>query len=320
LSRSGDAYEATDEGGYIIRAPVWEDLESVLSLIRECEAADEGEAESTADDLRGTWERERFELENDAWVVTGPDGRLAGYVDVWDREPGVRFVFDGYVRPEFRGQGIGTFLVRASEGRASERGGATATTVVFSENEPARRLLTAESYAVVQHFWRMVIEMKEAPQPPKWPTGVSVKAFKPGRDDRPVHAMIQEAFADNHQNAPISFEGWRTLMIERESFDPSLWFLATAGDQIVGAALCPRYPGQGWVRQLAVKREWRRKGVALALLRAAFGEFHRRGERSVGLTVNSFNRTGAKEFYERAGMRVERQHERYEKALGPPRS
>jgi len=158
--------------------------------------------------------------------------------------------------------------------------------------------------------------MKEAPQPPKWPAGVSVRAFKPGHDDKPLHAMIQEARADNHENAPISFEGWRTLMIERDSFDPTLWFLAAAGDEIVGAALCPRYPGQGWVRQVAVARNWRRRGVARALLQHAFGEFHKRGNHSVGLVVDSYNRTGARSLYESLGMRLDRQHDRYEKSLG----
>ncbi len=159
------------------------------------------------------------------------------------------------------------------------------------------------------------------PAAPRWPAGVSVRGFQPGQDDHPLQAMIQEAFADNHEYTPTSFEVWRTLMIDRESFDPSLWFLATAPSlpqgerEIVGAALCPRYPGQGWVRQLAVKSEWRRKGVALALLRTAFAEFYRLGEKQVGLVVNSYNRTGAKNVYERAGMRVERQHDGYEKDI-----
>jgi len=45
--------------GYQTRPPVMGDLEAVNELIRACETADEGEAESTADDLRGSWEHER---------------------------------------------------------------------------------------------------------------------------------------------------------------------------------------------------------------------------------------------------------------------
>jgi ribosomal protein S18 acetylase RimI-like enzyme len=44
-------------------------------------------------------------------------------------------------------------------------------------------------------------------------------------------------------------------------------------------------------------------------------EFTRRGRKELGLVVDSWNRTGAKELYERAGMIVEREHVRYEKTL-----
>ncbi len=140
--------------GYSARGPSLGDFEAVLALIRTCEAADEGEAEMTADDLRGSWERARFELENDAWIVTAPDGRLAGYVDVWAREPGARFVFDGYVHPDFCGHGVGTFLLRSAEGRARDQGGSVASTIVFSKNEAACRLLTTEGYTLAMHYLR----------------------------------------------------------------------------------------------------------------------------------------------------------------------
>jgi ribosomal protein S18 acetylase RimI-like enzyme len=47
-------------------------------------------------------------------------------------------------------------------------------------------------------------------------------------------------------------------------------------------------------------------------------EFTRRGRREIGLVVDSWNRTGAKELYERAGMAVAREHVRYEKTLALP--
>jgi ribosomal protein S18 acetylase RimI-like enzyme len=50
-------------------------------------------------------------------------------------------------------------------------------------------------------------------------------------------------------------------------------------------------------------------------MQSAFGEFHGRGYGKVGLVVDSFNQTGARLFYESLGMRLERQHDRYEKRL-----
>lgn len=168
----------------------------------------------------------------------------------------------------------------------------------------------------MRYYWRMVIDLESPPPAPPWPDGVTIRAFEPGRDDRAVHALVQEAFADNHDYSPLPFEAWRAAMIEREDFDPKLFLLTTAGGEIIGAALCPRYERMGWIRQLVVHGDWRRCGIALGLLREAFGRFYRRGQRSAALVVDSFNRTGAKELYERTGMRVERQHDGYEKKMG----
>ncbi len=106
-------------------------------------------------------------------------------------------------------------------------------------------------------------------------------------------------------------------MISRETFDPTLWFLAFEGEQIAGGALCNDEVDMdlGWVGQLAVLRPWRRKGVGLALLLHAFGEFYKRGRRKVGLGVDSQNLTGAVRLYERAGMHAARQYISYQKEL-----
>jgi ribosomal protein S18 acetylase RimI-like enzyme len=71
----------------------------------------------------------------------------------------------------------------------------------------------------------------------------------------------------------------------------------------------------GWIRSLGVRRRWRRKGLAMALLHHSFGEFYRRGKRSVGLGVDSENPTGATRLYERAGMHIAEVFDLCEKEL-----
>ncbi|MNC98740.1 hypothetical protein D3C83_167960 [compost metagenome] len=55
----------------------------------------------------------------------------------------------------------------------------------------------------------------------------------------------------------------------------------------------------------------------MALLMHSFGEFYRRGHRKTGLGVDASNLTGALRLYERAGMHVFRQYDRYELELRP---
>jgi ribosomal protein S18 acetylase RimI-like enzyme len=69
------------------------------------------------------------------------------------------------------------------------------------------------------------------------------------------------------------------------------------------------------VNLIGVRPEWRRRGIAEALLRAAFAEFFRRGELRVALGVDAESPTGATRLYERVGMRVFSRTVVYEKEL-----
>ncbi len=110
-------------------------------------------------------------------------------------------------------------------------------------------------------------------------------------------------------------------MIQDEHYDPTLWYLAFDRDQIAGGAICRPVswedPDAGWVRSLFVRRPWRRRELALALLRHAFLEFRKRGKQRVGLEVDAENLTGATQLYKKAGMHVTRQYDRYEFEVRP---
>jgi ribosomal protein S18 acetylase RimI-like enzyme len=138
-----------------------------------------------------------------------------------------------------------------------------------------------------------------------------------GEDERPTFDALEEGFADVPDYTRQVFEEWAAGEVRRAEFDPLLCFLALDGDEIAGVAYCTSHRGGGWVNDLAVRRPWRRRGLALALLHHAFGEFRRRGCASVGLNVNAANPTGALELYRRAGMRVARELAQYQKELRP---
>ena len=104
----------------------------------------------------------------------------------------------------------------------------------------------------------------------------------------------------------MPFEEWRELRLVKDpDFDPTLWFVVRDGDEI--AAVMRNEPdrsGAGFVGAIGVRKPWRKRGIALALLYHAFGEFYRRGKRRVALGVDAENPTGATRLYERAGMQV----------------
>jgi GNAT superfamily N-acetyltransferase len=149
----------------------------------------------------------------------------------------------------------------------------------------------------------MRIELEAPPPAPEWPDGLRVGPFDLDRDARGFHAAQQEAFADTWGFAPRDFESWSKAHLEGERFDPTIWCVVSAGDEIVGGTICTGETyGCGWVHALFTRRSWRKQGLGAALLADAFGRFWERGEHRVGLGVDAASESGAFRLYERAGM------------------
>lgn len=295
------------------RPPRPDEAQAITDLVVACDVAEFGVPDFELDDLLTDWHMPGFVLARDSVVVADGE-RIVAYASF------VRGDYvDVYVHPDYRNTGIGKALLEWSERRALERTPPgqeiRVGQVITTGSTGARRLLEKRGYEPVRTYWRMTMPLADSPPSPAWPEGVVVRTFDQERDTRAVYALVQDAFGDNERHTAESFEEWQAFMIDRDAFEPGLWFIAESRGEIVGCVLCPNYEDEGWIRQLAVSRDWRRRGLGTALLRQAMSEFHRRGRRELGLVVDSWNRTGAKELYERAGMTVAREHVRYEKTL-----
>lgn len=312
---------ATLPQGYQVRRPTMEDLYAVYHVLETYDIADFGEPDISLDDMRTLWNSDMFHLETDAWLVISPEGKVVGYADV-DQRAHVKLY--GMIRmlPEHANRGIEDYLLQLIEewGKAQiplapEHARVSLVSWVSSRSEGEQQILQRAGFREVRRHWRMDIDLNEAPPAPQWPEGISVRTFVKGQDDRLVFDTDEEAFRDHWGHLPAQYEEWRHWTIERETFDPTLWFLAFEGNQIAGISLCKIEGDLGWVDTLAVLRPWRRKGLGLALLQHSFGEFYRRGLRRAGLGVDSQNLTGATRLYTRAGMHVAREFISFEKEL-----
>jgi mycothiol synthase len=116
---------------------------------------------------------------------------------------------------------------------------------------------------------------------------------------------VDEAFEDEWNWVSQPFERWLELRVHAPDVDLSLWFVVREGDEIAAVLRGDAHRfDSGWVGVIGVRKPWRKRGLGLALLHHAFGEFYRRGETRVALGVDAQNPTGATRLYERAGMRV----------------
>jgi mycothiol synthase len=288
------------------------DAAAVTEVVMALESWLYGQTSFSQADLEDEWSD--LDLEQNARVVRDGD-RIVGYGAVHDL--GELWRAEGFVHPDAFGRGVGKLIATALEEHAAGRGAGRIQNNVFEVDSAARRLLESLGYGAVRVFREMRIELAAPPPTPEWPDGLRVVPFDPEHDALAFHAAHQEAFADHWDHTPRDFASWSKGHVESERFDPTLWCVVRAGDEIAAGTICTGDTyGGGFVHALFTRRPWRRQGVGLALLRDCFGRFWERGERSIGLGVDAASDTGAFRLYERAGMAPVLGWVMYEKQLG----
>lgn len=309
--------------GYYFRRPTMDDRAAVVELMNAHDVAETGEADSSVEDLTADWTQPRFELERDAWLVIGPDRRVAAYAWTWDKNPHAEVQGDYYVHPELKDAGLDEPILALLEARGQEHRAAAPRTArvvlrLFNNtvNETRAAFLAERGYARVRTFFRMAIDLEKGFATPRWPAGIDPRRYRPRVDDRALEEALQDAFSDHYAFSRASHREWAARRLEHPEFVPALCTLAWDGGDVAGALLPFRFEDRGWVRELGVRPKWRGRGIGRALLLDAFTSYAALGLRRVALGVDAENPTGATQLYESAGMEVVARFDLYQKALG----
>lgn len=298
--------------GLTIRGATDSDIPAVAALLRTSEEFDAGEPAMTVEDVESEWMLPDFNPSVDVLLVFEDDRAIASA-----EVPGWRA--EATVHPDARGRGIGTEILGWIEHRAVERADQGAEIrvgqTVVDTNADAISLFVRHGYTPRHTSWVLRLPDDVAIDHPPLPYGVDIRPFDPDREEHQVYRVVEDAFNEWPTREPSTFAEWQSGVTGRSDFDPTLLFVAVADQDVVGVSFGIPYEDEGWVQQLAVRRDQRSRGLAKALLQTTFDELRRRGSPAVGLSTDS--RTGALDLYVDAGMVVRASYTHYSKVLAP---
>ena len=321
--------------GFTARPTTLDDAEQVSEVLNAAALELYGAPDFSVENLRNDWTLPGVDLDLDTRVVLSPTGEMVGYGDMYAfSDVPVHPWVMGRVHPDFRGLGIGSALLGYEVERARsvlDRVPPDARVSVRTTNPeaflPGKDLLEGGGFNAYRHSLHMRIDLEAGLDDPGFPAGISVAEYRHPEQAADVYRVVEASFKDHsgHVDEPFEsgFERFQSFEIKEDGFDPTMWFLAMDGQNIVGVSLGRKWsytePEAGWISTLGVLRSHRRRGIARALLLTSFGDYAARGKRCVDLSVDGSSLTGAVGLYESAGMHVHRRDEVFEQELRPGR-
>jgi mycothiol synthase len=308
-----------------------QDLEPLVDLMSTANLADGIEWLPTVESLRNDLQHQsNFDLARDTLVAEAADGELVGAIEtsIGVRDGIALHSMETWVRPSHRQLGLHRALLLWAEGRAREAAAEWAGDQphelgkwVDDNESDAIALLEAEGYRQVRFGFMMVRSLADPIPDRPLPDGLEVRPVVES-DHRRIWDADSEAFRDHY--APLErteedYLGW----FSSPNLDTSLWRVAWAGGEIAGSVWILIWPEEnvrvgvkrGWLEHISVRRTWRRRGLASALIVDSMRMLREQGLTEAALGVDAENLSGALHLYESLGFRRHRTGISYRKAI-----
>lgn len=262
------------------------------------------------------------------------DGQPVAYAErSWvDTSDGVyrEYRIDGAVLPEWRRRGIGSVLLAENERRQRALAATHQTerqrvlgSWTGDRMDGAIALLSGAGFEHVRWFFEMTRPLDEPIPVVPLPDGLEIR---PVTLDgvRQVWQADVEAFQD-HWGGFDSSDAQLKRWIERPGLDLSLWVVAYEGDEVAGASINAIEAEEnemlgvrrGWLHSIFTRRQWRKRGLATALIAHSLTLLKERGMDIGILGVDADNPSGALGVYERIGFRVAERSTAWRRPLAP---
>lgn len=266
-------------------------------------------------------------------VIAEVDGEAVAYARVfWNDlvEGGRSYENFGFVHPAWRRRGIGGAMHSRNEVRlreiAAEHGDIGGPKWLASEGIDAdpgnTALLLGNGYEPARFFYDMVAHSLEAIEERPMPDGIELRSVD--RDQyRAIWLGSAEAFRDHWGEQEWTEEDWTRFDADPDNADPRFWRIGWADGEVAGAVVTTVPEEENarhgrsrvFVAMVSVRRPFRRRGLARALLAGSLVAAREAGFTSASLGVDTDSPTGATALYTSLGFVPEKTFTTYRKQL-----
>lgn len=254
-------------------------------------------------------------------VMAEVNGELVGYGRcAWRQEAdGKRIYYHiGFLNPAWRRRGIGTAMLHWFQARLRviaaehpEDGPRFYESWVADTEHGVAALLEANGYTPIRYGFEMVRRNLDEVPPVDLPAGLEMRPVLP-EHYRAIWDASDEAFRDHWGYTPPDEADYEAWLKNPVVFTPQLWQVAWDGDQVAGQVR--NFINQqeneeygrkrGYTEFISVRRPWRRRGLACALILRSLRLLHSMGMEEAALGVDAENLSGALRVYESCGFTV----------------
>jgi GNAT superfamily N-acetyltransferase len=201
------------------------------------------------------------------------------------------------VLPEHRGQGVGTRLYEALSEHAARMGLMSLWGRIEERDAASLRFAENRGFREVAREYEVVLDVADADLANDAPDGVELVSLAERPDlVRPVYDVDVEVVPDvpshEEEHEPMTFERWHATYLEGPGAMPAACIVALAEGEVVGyTGLRRRGSISPTAENLltAVRRPWRRRGIATALKRAQIARAREAGIEQIYTTNDETN-------------------------------
>ena len=295
------------------------DFPAMVEIINASNVADDLEGLDTVEGVANDFAHlSNCDLARDM-LMAEADGRLIGFARVswWVNDVGERiYGLNGQVHPDWRGKGVGRAMLHWQERRVKEIAATHSAAEprylqAFAMDGSQRRLalLKSEGYAPIRFGFMMVRPNLDDLPEMALPEGLEVRPVLP-EHRRLIWEALEEAFRDHWGHRASTEEEYQGFLNWPDS-QPQLWQVAwdIETNQVAGMVLNTIFENEnqrfnmkrGWTDPICVRRPWRRRGLARALIIRSLRLLKEQGMTEAALGVDAENPNKALHLYESCG-------------------